>query len=137
MNPVDAPNELADRPDPILGVHHAQVTVPEDALPAARAFYCGVLGLVEIEKPVELASRAVFWVRCGDRNVHIGTDACPDRSCSRAHLAYEVADVDRWESYLAGQGIAVDHPIPFAGHKRFQIRDPFGNMIEFIQRTTS
>ena len=137
MNPLGASKPATDRPPPILGIHHAQVTVPEDALPAARAFYCGVLGLVEIEKPIELATRAVFWVRCGDQNVHIGTDTGVDRSRSRAHLAYEVAYVDRWESYLAGQGIIIDHPIAFAGHKRLQIRDPFGNMIEFIQRTGS
>jgi len=133
----DSSHSPAGHPEPVMGIHHAQVTVPADALPAAKAFYCGVLGLAEIEKPIELASRPVFWVRVGNRNVHIGTDQSADRSRSRAHLAYEVADANRWESYLTGRGIAVEHPIAFAGHRRFQIRDPFGNMIEFIQRTST
>ena len=32
-------------------LHHAQITVPKGAEAAARAFYCGVLGLREIAKP--------------------------------------------------------------------------------------
>jgi len=93
-----------------------------------------VLGLQEVEKPAELAKHPVFWVRVGNRNVHINVDRQPDRSLSQSHLAYEVLDLNAWEKFIASQGIAVEHPVAFAGHRRFQIRDPFGNMVEFIQR---
>jgi catechol 2,3-dioxygenase-like lactoylglutathione lyase family enzyme len=123
-----------ERPEPILGIHHAQITVPETSIPAAKQFYCGVLGLPQVERPHEFGDAPVFWVRVGNRNLHINVDEIIDRSLSRAHLAYEVADIRAWESYLTKHGIAVEHPTPFAGHARFQIRDPFGNMVEFIQR---
>jgi glucose-1-phosphate thymidylyltransferase len=127
----------AKRPEPILGIHHVQITVPEASIPAAKEFYCGLLGLPQVERPSEFGDAPVFWVRVGNRNLHINVDQIADRSSSNAHLAYEVADVHAWETYLSNHGIAIEHPIPFAGHARFQIRDPFGNMVEFIQRTGS
>jgi glucose-1-phosphate thymidylyltransferase len=132
--PVTA-TATAGTPDPVMGIHHAQITVPQDAFAAAKKFYCEVLGFPEVEKPIELANRQVFWVRVGNRNVHIGVDPGTDRARSRAHIAYEVTDLNRWETYLTEKGIAMEHPTPFAGHRRFHIRDPFGNMVEFIQRT--
>jgi len=137
MSSFDSANPPTGRPESIIGIHHVQVTVPEDALPAAKAFYCGLLGLTQVEKPIELANRQVFWVRVGNQNVHIGIDQSADRSSSRAHVAYEVVDLDRWEAYLASHQIAIERPTAFAGHERFHFRDPFGNMIELIQRTSA
>jgi glucose-1-phosphate thymidylyltransferase len=130
-----APTPTAGAPDPIIDIHHAQITVPAEGFTTAKKFYCEVLGLPEVEKPIELATTQVFWVRVGNQNVHIGIDQGVDRSRSRAHLAYEVTDLNRWQTYLAEKGIAMEHPTPFAGYRRFHIRDPFGNMVEFIQRT--
>jgi len=132
--PVNSLTPVSERPESILGIHHAQITVPEASIPAAKEFYCGLLGLPQVERPAEFGNAPVFWVRVGNRNVHINVDEMVDRSISRAHLAYEVADVRAWESYLAKHGIPIEQPTPFAGHSRFQIRDPFGNMVEFIQR---
>jgi glucose-1-phosphate thymidylyltransferase len=129
-----SPSRPEGKNEPILGIHHVQITVPETSIPAARTFYCGVLGLPEVEKPTELAKHPNFWVRVGNRNLHINVDKMVDRSLSQAHLAYEVVDLSAWEKYIAGQGIAIEQPVAFTGHRRFQIRDPFGNMIEFIQR---
>ena len=55
----------------ILGIDHVQITVPADAVAAARAFYCGVLGLREVEKPATLQERGGFWLQVGDRHVHV------------------------------------------------------------------
>ena len=41
----------------ITAIHHVQITIPPGAEDQARAFYCGVLGLREIEKPASLAGR--------------------------------------------------------------------------------
>lgn len=38
----------------IIGIDHVQITVPVNAVEEARAFYCGILWLQEIDKPVGL-----------------------------------------------------------------------------------
>ena len=58
----------------ILGIDHVQITVPADAVGAARTFYCGLLGLREIEKPEALQGRGGFWLQVGDRQVHVGIE---------------------------------------------------------------
>jgi catechol 2,3-dioxygenase-like lactoylglutathione lyase family enzyme len=44
----------------IVGVDHVQITVPPDGVAEARAFYCGLLGLREVEKPEALRGRGGF-----------------------------------------------------------------------------
>lgn len=118
----------------IRGIHHVQITVPTGSEPAARAFYCGVLGLPEVEKPVSLLGRGGFWINVGDRDVHIGTEDGIDRTKSKVHIAYEVTDVAAWRAKLRAAGIEPVVSIPIDGFDRFEARDPFGNRIEFIQR---
>ena len=116
----------------ILGLHHAQITVPKDKEPAAKAFYCGVLGLPEIPKPESLKSRPGFWVQAGDRQVHVRLEDGVDRTATQAHLAYEVDDVNAWRKKLIDAGISTLDSIPIEGFERFEFRDPFGNRVEFI-----
>lgn len=120
-------------PRPIVGLHHAQLTVPRGAEAAARAFYCGVMGLPEIPKPLSLQGRGGFWLQVGDRQVHVGTEDGFDRATTKAHLAYEVADVAAWGAHLSGNGIEVLDSVPIEGFERFEFRDPFGNRCEMIQ----
>ena len=47
----------------ITRLHHAQVTVPPGAEEEARRFYCGFLGLTEIEKPEALQPRGGLWLQ--------------------------------------------------------------------------
>lgn len=118
----------------ILGIHHAQITVPRDAESKAREFYCGILGLPEIEKPPSLDSRGGFWAQAGDRQLHVGIEDGVDRPATKAHIAYEVDDVAAWRKMLAGRGISALDSIPIPGYDRFEFRDPFGNRVEMIQR---
>lgn len=117
----------------IRGLHHAQVSIPKGAEEAGKAFYCGVLGLPELEKPEALKSNGGFWLQVGDRQVHIGTEDNVDRLATKAHLAYEVDDVEAWQGKLEEQGIKVLESIPIPGLKRFEFRDPFGNRVEMTQ----
>jgi catechol 2,3-dioxygenase-like lactoylglutathione lyase family enzyme len=117
----------------ILGIHHAQITVPKGEEAAAREFYCKFLGLPEIEKPPPLKSRGGFWIQVGDRQLHIGIEENVDRSATKAHLAYEVDDVAAWRTKLSERGIQPLDSIPIEGFDRFEFRDPFGNRVEFIQ----
>lgn len=117
----------------ILGLHHAQITIPRGAEAAGRAFYCGVLGLQEIEKPSSLAGRGGFWLRVGDLDVHVGTEDNVDRPATKAHLAYLVSDATVWYARLCRHGVEVLDAVPIPGFDRFEFRDPFGNRVEIIQ----
>ncbi len=116
----------------IEGLHHAQITIPVGAEETGRAFYCDLLGLPEIPKPLALAGRGGFWLQVGALQVHIGTEAGVAREMTKAHLAYAVADVMAWCERLAAAGFAPLDGIPLPGYDRFECRDPFGNRLEFI-----
>jgi len=116
----------------IKGLHHAQITIPKGTEEEARQFYCSLLGLPEIEKPDSLKGRGGFWLQVGNRQVHVGTEDGVDRKATKAHLAYEVADVEEWKARFQQHGISILDGVPIPGHARFEIRDPFGNRIEFI-----
>lgn len=57
-----------------LGLHHTQITLPEGGEETARAFYVGVLGMVEIQKPPVLAARGGIWVRSERMEIHLGVE---------------------------------------------------------------
>lgn len=117
----------------IQRLHHAQITIPKGREAEARAFYCGVLGLKEIEKPDSLKGRGGFWVELGAVQIHIGTEDGFDRLTTRGHLAYQVDDLARWRARLRAEGLSPEESVPIPGYERFEFRDPFGNRVEFIQ----
>jgi catechol 2,3-dioxygenase-like lactoylglutathione lyase family enzyme len=121
-------------PDPlILGLDHAQITVPKAQEHAARRFYCDVLKLNEIPKPPSLQSRGGLWLAMGDLQLHVGVEDGVDRSATKAHLAYLVNDTDAWQQRLREHGIEILESVPIPGFRRFEFRDPFGNRVEMIQ----
>jgi catechol 2,3-dioxygenase-like lactoylglutathione lyase family enzyme len=118
----------------ILHAHHAQVSVTKGEEAAAREFYCGLLGLREVPKPESLQGRGGFWLELGDFQVHIGIEDEADRSrTSKAHVAYEVENLDGWRARLTENGIKILDGIPIPGCNRFEFRDPFGNRVEFLE----
>lgn len=114
-------------------IHHIQITIPSGAEDEARAFYCDLLGLPEIEKPASLQNRGGFWILLGEIQIHLGIEDEDHRTPSRAHLAYQVEDVRIWKQKLSAAGFQIAESIPIEGYERFEFRDPFGNRIEFIQ----
>jgi catechol 2,3-dioxygenase-like lactoylglutathione lyase family enzyme len=118
----------------ITGIDHVQITIPPGAEEAARAFYCRLLGLPEIDKPASLQERGGFWLQVGDRQVHVGVEENVDRHSTKAHIAYTVTDLEMWRTVLASEGIEILDGVPIPGYVRFEFRDPFGNRVEFIQR---
>jgi catechol 2,3-dioxygenase-like lactoylglutathione lyase family enzyme len=99
---------------------------------AARQFYCGVLGLTEMEKPEPLKGRGGFWLAVGDRQVHVGVEEGVDRPATKAHVAYRVADVASWRARLEAAGVEIFESVAIPGYERFEFRDPFGNRVEMI-----
>ncbi|WP_088101991.1 VOC family protein [Halalkalibacter urbisdiaboli] len=117
----------------IIGLHHAQITIPKGAEDEGKNFYCNILGLAEIEKPESLKGRGGFWLQVGDKEVHVGTEEGFDRLTTKAHLAYEVEDVSYWRRILEQNGIKIFDSVPIPNFERFEFRDPFGNRVEIIK----
>ncbi len=117
----------------IVGIDHAQITVPAADVEEARAFYSGLLGLPEIAKPESLRYRGGFWLAVGEHQVHVGVEEGVDRRGTKAHVAYRVVDIDRWRARLVAGGFELFDGVPIPGYDRFEFRDPFGNRLEMIQ----
>jgi catechol 2,3-dioxygenase-like lactoylglutathione lyase family enzyme len=118
----------------ILGVQHAQITIPINAEEQAREFYCNFLGLLETPKPEPLKGRGGFWLAVGAFQVHVGTEDGFDRSKTKAHIAYEVEDLDGWRERLESNGVNIIEGVPIPDYSRFEFRDPFGNRVEFLEK---
>jgi catechol 2,3-dioxygenase-like lactoylglutathione lyase family enzyme len=117
----------------IADIHHVQITIPVGAEEEARAFYVGVLGLPEIEKPASLAGRGGLWVMAGGRQIHLGVETAAYRHLTKAHIAYAVQDLAGWRHILAQHAIPIEESIPIPGYNRLEFRDPFGNRVELIE----
>lgn len=118
----------------ILGLHHAQITIPVGSEKEGKDFYCGILGLSEIEKPNSLKLRGGFWLLVGNLEVHIGTEDGFNRLTTKAHLAYEVKSISQWRKKIQNHRIEIIESIPIPGFERFEFKDPFGNRVELIER---
>ena len=124
----------------LLRIAHAQILIPAGREDEARRFYCGVLGLHEIEKPEALRVRGGLWLAVGEaQQLHVGVERGEwrDRAGSREHLAYEVDDVEAARARLEAAGVAVKMGAGDAvpGYRRCELRDPFGNRIELMSRS--
>lgn len=118
----------------ILALHHAQITVPKDSEAQAREFYCGRLGLTEIPKPEVLRARGGFWLQLGAVQIHVGVEDGVDRRKTKAHLGFEVDDLESMRALIKSLGLEISEGELIPGLTRFELRDPFGNRMEFVQR---
>jgi ubiquinone/menaquinone biosynthesis C-methylase UbiE len=98
----------------------------------AHAFYGGIVGLTEVEKPTSLAARGGVWFACGTQTLHLGVEE-PFAPQRKAHPALLVRDLAALRSRLEAAGVPVlaDEALP--GYERFYTSDPFGNRLEFLR----
>ncbi|MFI5494246.1 VOC family protein [Actinoplanes sp. NPDC051859] len=115
-----------------VGLHHTQLAIPPGAEDRIRAFYGGILGMVELEKPPVLAARGGCWFRGGALELHFGVEAdfVPAR---KAHPGLLVAGLDALAQRLDAAGVEVEWDDNFPGHRRFYAYDPVGNRLEFLE----
>jgi catechol 2,3-dioxygenase-like lactoylglutathione lyase family enzyme len=138
--PDYAPAEIMAKVDDILpprvaSIHHAQIMIPPGGEATARWFYGTLLGMTEIEKPAPLRARGGVWMQAGDRQLHIGIESPGvDRAATRAHVAYEVTKLDAWSTKLEAAGLDVKEGDRANGLRRIELRDPFGNRVELVER---
>jgi catechol 2,3-dioxygenase-like lactoylglutathione lyase family enzyme len=118
----------------IVGLHHAQITIPKGAEDEARTFYCEHLGLREVPKPEVLRVRGGFWLQLGGIQIHVGTEDGIARQKTKAHLAFEVENLASMRALIQQLGLEIREGEAIPGLTRFECRDPFGNRMEFVQR---
>lgn len=117
-------------PPPTLGIRHIALKVAD--LPAAEAFYAGVLGY------------RVEWRPDAD-NLYL-TSGADNLALHRAPRSGEGAldhfgimlrrpeDVDLWAAHLRASGLALakEPKTHRDGARSFYVRDPEGNLLQFI-----
>ncbi len=117
----------------IVGINHIQIEAPAGCEEAARAFYGGLLGLEEIEKPENLRQRGGVWFACGSQQIHIGvTNTFEPRR--KGHPAFEVRHLSAWRLCLTSANVPVSDDEPLLGWSRFYVADLWGNRIELLER---
>jgi catechol 2,3-dioxygenase-like lactoylglutathione lyase family enzyme len=115
----------------ILRIDHVQLAMPRGGEQQARHFYGVLLGLKEIVKPAALAVSGGVWFELDAAQIHLGveTDFRPAR---KAHVAFEVTDLDRLIERCQGAGhqVRADERLP--QRRRVFVDDIFGNRLELI-----
>jgi catechol 2,3-dioxygenase-like lactoylglutathione lyase family enzyme len=117
---------------PVRSIDHILIAMPAGREDEARAFYHGILWLVEKSKPPQLAARGGCWFESGALQVHLGVekDFIPAR---KAHPAFIVDDLAGMVTKAIKAGLRVTEDEPIEGYDRRHVDDPFGNRIELIE----
>ena len=115
----------------IVGLDHVQLAAPPGCEEAARRFFGELLGLEEVEKPMELRRRGGVWFAVGCRQLHIGVED-PHLPSRKAHPALAVRDLDALAARLGDEGAVVEWDESVPALRRFYTADPWGNRIELV-----
>jgi catechol 2,3-dioxygenase-like lactoylglutathione lyase family enzyme len=113
-------------------IRHVQLAAPPKGESESRAFWAGVLGFAEIDKPSALAGRGGCWFRYEGIEVHVGIDE-DFHPAHKAHPGFLVHDLDELAQRLERAGGEVSWDAAFPGTRRFYTHDPFGNRLEFLE----
>jgi catechol 2,3-dioxygenase-like lactoylglutathione lyase family enzyme len=117
---------------PVRHIDHILIAMPAGRDDEARAFYHGILGLVEEVKLSQLAARGGCWFESGALQVHFGVEKnfIPAR---KAHPAFIVDYLTGIVTKAMQAGLRVTEDEPIEGYDRRYVDDPFSNRIELIE----
>ena len=120
-----------------MRLHHVQVACPPGGEEIARRFYADGLGMPEVAKPAELASRGGAWFRSpAGAEIHVGVEDpfVPARKAHPALLLDGVAALEATAGRLGELGFEVDwsQRDSFPGHVRCHTFDGHGNRVELL-----
>lgn len=116
-------------------LNHIQLCIPKNKEDEGKKFYCDLLGLKEIEKPLALRKNGGFWLKIADIELHIGTENLKNES--KRHPAFEVEKLNKIKTNLVKNGIAIKEDKSLPLFNRFSFYDPFNNRIELLERKTN
>jgi len=120
----------------ILNIHHSSVIVKNTQ--ESLKFYCGVLGLNQLDRPNFPYDGA--WLEVGSQQVHLlelpnpdATTGRPDHGGKDRHIAFHVFNLDLIKQSL--EKAEVNYTVSASGRKALFCRDLDGNALEFIEKT--
>lgn len=111
-----------------FGVHHVSINV--DDVPAALAFYTGVLGLEQRDDRPDFGFGGA-WLNAGGQQVHLIEAPVPDNKGQ--HFALAVGDLEEVVEELRGRGLQVSDPVKVGAGLQAFLNDPCGNTVELQQ----
>lgn len=119
----------------ILNIHHSSVIVADTQ--ASLKFYCGILGLKQLERPNFPYNGA--WLDLGLQQVHLLELPNPDPTTGRPehggkdrHIAFHVVNLDLVKESLEQGGVS--YTLSVSGRRALFCRDLDGNALEFIEK---
>ena len=115
-----------------MKLDHIQLAMPPGEEAKAAAFFRGLLGMQEVDKPEPLRERGGCWFVFDNTHLHIGVEPAfvPQR---KAHPAFVISGLDELSERLQQAGHPIKWDTAMPDRKRFYTNDPFGNRIEFMQ----
>jgi catechol 2,3-dioxygenase-like lactoylglutathione lyase family enzyme len=116
---------------PFTAIDHVQLAMPRGGEELARGFYGNVLGMIEVEKPAELAKRGGCWFASAGVEVHLGVEE-DFRPAKKAHPALRCRDYADLLTRLRSRLIDVKEDDNVPEVRRCHVHDPFGNRIELM-----
>ena len=118
-----------------MRLDHIQLAIPAGAEDRCRAFWSGILGMAELEKPAALKLRGGCWFTLGEVEIHLGVEA-PFAAARKAHPAFVVPKLDNMAQRLDRAGHKVRWDTAIGDRRRFFTEDPVGNRVEFFEEST-
>lgn len=119
----------------ILNIHHSSVIVAD--VKVSLKFYCGILGLKQLERPNFPYDGA--WLDLGLQQVHLlelpnpdPTTGRPDHGGKDRHIAFHVLNLNLVKQSLDKGGVS--YTLSASGRKALFCRDLDGNALEFIEK---
>jgi catechol 2,3-dioxygenase-like lactoylglutathione lyase family enzyme len=117
----------------VLGVQHVSLPIQDGGQDEIRRFYGELLGLAEKPRP-EASTAPIVWFDAGPQELHFLIEERNVNLQSRRHACLQVDDVAALRAHLDANGVITeDEDFPIPGRPRFFARDPFGNLLEFVQ----
>jgi catechol 2,3-dioxygenase-like lactoylglutathione lyase family enzyme len=115
-------------------IQHVTITFPFGSETRLREFYVGTLGLREKPTPKVVQPLNWIWFETGTPGVelHCVPDEEPVSKDTRHHFCLEIADLEKQRKKLVNSGFEVVEARALPLRPRFFARDPFNNLIEFV-----
>ena len=108
-------------------LNHVQICIPKGEEEKGCEFYCGILGLNEIEKP-DIKKNGGFWLEVANIQLHIGTEIMEGKS--KRHPAFEIDNLIEVKKYLIDNGVVIKEDDKIPGINRYY----WGNRIELMEK---